>query len=375
MRIVQFVTNLDIGGMERLAVDLALCQQAEGHEPLIYCLTFSGRLGKEAASKGIRVVSFDKPGGPHPATLWKIYRQLRADKPDVLHTHNHLVHHYGVLAGVCAGVPVIVNTRHRAEHFLVNGPRGSEVSNATKDRKSDWIFRATMPWVGCVAMISESTRQFFVKHRGIPQAKTKVILNGAHLERFLEAPAHPGSALPRIRFGNAARLVREKDHFTMLRAFAEVVAAIPDAELRIAGDGPMEERLKEFTKEMNLTQSVTFLGALPETSQFLSDLDVFVLSSLTEGMPISILEAMAAGLPIVSTRVGGVDEAATEGQNALFAEAGDAHGLAEAMIRMAQSPDLAKMGASGRQTVQDRFNIEKTWREYYQLFVSLGSRP
>jgi glycosyltransferase involved in cell wall biosynthesis len=361
--------------MERLAVDLALCQKAEGHEPLIYCLTFSGRLGKEATEKGIVVHSFNKPGGPRPGTLWKIIQQLRRDRPDVLHTHNHLVHHYGVIAGVMAGVPVIVNTRHRAEHHLVNGPEGSQISNAPKDKKSDLIFRATMPWVGCVAMISESTRRFFVEHRGIPMAKTKVILNGAPLKRFLDAPAHPGSALPRVRFGIAARLVREKDHFTLLRAFSEVIAEIPEAELHIAGDGPLQEPLKEFAKELNLTHCVTFLGALPETSQFLSKLDIFVLSSLTEGMPISILEAMAAGLPIVSTRVGGVDEAAIDGQNALFVNPGDSHGLAQAMIRMARSVDLAKMGATGRATVQERFSIEKTWSEYYKLFLSLGSKP
>jgi glycosyltransferase involved in cell wall biosynthesis len=373
VRIVQFVTNLDIGGMERLAVDLALCQLAEGHEPLLYCLTYGGRLADEAAARGIRTHTFNKRPGPRLNTLWSVIQQLRRDRPDVLHTHNHLVHHYGVAAAIFAGVPVIVNTRHRAEHFLVNAPEGSQVSAGTKDMKSDLIFRATLPWVGAVVAISESTRNFFVEHRGIPAAKTRVILNGARLDRFFNAPAHPGSVLPRVRYGIAARLVREKDHFTLLRAFSAVVARVPGAELQIAGDGPMQERLEAFATELNLNNRVTFLGALSDIPQFLSQLDVFVLSSLTEGMPVSLLEAMAAGLPIVATRVGGVEEAVASEENAYLAEPGDAEELAEAMIRMANRADLAHMGSSGREIVRRRFSIEETWRQYHQLFLALGA--
>ena len=374
MRIVQFVTNLDIGGAERLAVDLAECQLADGHQPFIYCLTHGGRLAEEAAAKGVCVRTFGKAGGPHPSTVWKIARQLRRDRPDVLHTHNHLVHHYGVAAAVLARVPVVVNTRHRAEFHFVNNPQGSRISPVAKDRKSDLIFRLTLPWVGSVVMISEATRRFFVQYRSIPEAKTRVILNGSRLGKFLSARAYPGSALPRIRFGVAARLVPEKDHFTLLRAFKAVCAAIPEAELQIAGDGPLRSRLEEFAAELDLAKNIKFLGALGDTSQFLSQLDIFVLSSLNEGMPLSVLEAMAAALPIVSTRAGGVAEAAIGGQNAYFAEVGDAAGLAEAMIRMARSPDLARMGALGPQIVQERFRIEETWRNYYELFRSLGAR-
>lgn len=222
---------------------------------------------------GICVRSFEKPAGPHLSTVWKIAKQLRRDRPDVLHTHNHLVHHYGVVAGRLAGVPVIVNPRHRTEYRLVNEPGGSQVTTESPDKKSDWVFRATMPWTGSVVMISESTRQFFIQHRGIPPAKTRVILNGAHLERFLNIPAHPGSALPRVRFGIAARLVPEKDHFTLLLAFAAVAAEVPGAELQIAGDGPLRDRLIGFAQELNLTNRVTFLGALSDTAQFMSQLE------------------------------------------------------------------------------------------------------
>jgi len=374
MRIVQLVNNLDMGGLERLAVDLAYCQLAAGHVPTIYCLVHPGRIAAEAVANGVSVRSFEKPPGPHLSTVWKMAKQLRLDRPDVLHTHNHLVHHYGVIAGKFARVPVIVNTRHRAEFRFESGPDGSRITTESPDKKSDLIFRATLPWTGSVVMISEATRQFFVRYRGVPKAKTQVILNGANLERFLSVPADPGSVLPRVRFGIAARMVAEKDHFTLLRAFGVVAEEIPGAELQIAGDGPLREQLVEFTKRLKLQNRVHFLGALPHAAQFLSQLDVFVLSSLNEGLPLALLEAMATGLPVVSTRAGGVDEAAKDGQNAYLATVGDSNDLAQAMIRMARASDLRQKGALGQRIVQEQFRIEKTWQGYYELFQALGAK-
>ncbi|MGA2909817.1 MAG: glycosyltransferase [Terracidiphilus sp.] len=374
MRIVQLVNNLDMGGLERLAIDFARCQLADGHQASIYCLTHPGKLAPEAEANGICVRSFGKGAGPQLGTIRKLAKQLREDRPDVLHTHNHLVHHYGVLAARLAGVPVIVNTRHRAEHRLIHGPGGLQISDEPADKKSDWIFRATMPWTDAVVMISEATRQFLVRNCGVPEAKTRVILNGAPLERFLSMPAHPGSAAPKVRFGIAARLTEAKDHFTLLRAFAIVVTEIPGAELHIAGDGELRSQIDALARELNLTDRVTFHGAVSDTPGFFSELDVFVLSSLTEGLPVALLEAMAAGLPIVSTRAGGVEEAAIDGQNAYLVAPGDSNGLARAMIRMARSSDMVRMGALGREMAQERFSIQRTWQEYYKLFVSLSPK-
>jgi glycosyltransferase involved in cell wall biosynthesis len=168
-------------------------------------------------------------------------------------------------------------------------------------------------------------------------------------------------------------MVAEKDHFTLLRAFAIVAAELPGAELLIAGDGPLRNRLTEFTRELKLADRVTYLGALPDTPQFMSELDVFVLSSLNEGLPLTVLEAMAAGVPVVATRAGGVEEAAIDNKNAFLATPADSDSLAAAMIRMARVQDLAAMGDLGREMVQDRFRIEQTWQEYHKLFLSLGA--
>jgi glycosyltransferase involved in cell wall biosynthesis len=368
MKIVQFVNNLDIGGLERLAVELALRQKLAGHEAVIYCLTHRGYFADEAEASGVRVVAFEKPRGPSPATVRSLVKSLIKDRPDVLHTHNHLVHHYGVVAGRIAGVSVIVNTRHRAERQIKEQGARYVLTTNSPDRKADLIYRASLRWTDAVVMISEATREFFVQHRGCPTEKTHVILNGAPLERFFSCPASPGAMRPRIRFGTASRMVAEKDHFTLLAAFARVAKSLPHAELHVAGDGPLRLRIESLIAELNLKERVILHGALRDMPDYLRQLDVFVMASLNEGLPIVILEAMAAGLPIVSTRAGGIHEAAVEGLNARFVDPGDVNGLAQQMIQMAQCHNLAEIGGYGRTLVAERYQIDRTWLEYEKLF-------
>lgn len=373
MKIIQFVNSLDMGGLERLTVDLAHCQKAAGHEPIIYCLTHRGVFADEAEASGIRVTAFGKPGGPSLPTVRTILKTLKRDRPDVLHTHNHLVHHYGVVAGKLAGVAVIVNTRHGAEVQMKEHGTGYVVTTTPPDRKADMIYRASLPWTNAVVMISEATRQFFIRHRGLPADKALVILNGAPLDRFAHCQASPGALHPRIRFGTASRMVADKDHVTLLLAFAQVAKLLPHAELHVAGDGPLHGRIQSLISDLELNEKVTLRGALRDVPGFLSGLDIFAMASLNEGLPIIVLEAMAAGLPIVSTRAGGIPEAAIEGLNARFADPGDANGLARQMIHMAQSPNLAQIGAHGRVLVAERFGIDRTWLEYEKLFDRVRS--
>jgi glycosyltransferase involved in cell wall biosynthesis len=376
MRIVQLVTNLDIGGLERLAVDLAREQKAAGHDARIYCLGHRGAFADQAESSGVAVTAFQKGDGMSPATAWQIARQLRIDKPDILHGHNHLVHHYAVTAARLAGTPVVVNTRHREEVRILEKLDGTGFfrSDESPDKKADFIFRAALPWTNGVIFISEDTRRFFIEHRGISPAGTHVILNGAPLGPFLANPSSPGCRRPVFKFGTAGRMVPAKDHLMMVDAFAIVTQELPMAELHFAGNGPLRDRIAARISELKLEHRVTLHGPLFDMPAYLSGLDAFVLSSLTEGLPIAILEAMAAGLPIVSTRVAGVPEAALEGEIARYAPVSDAKALAAAMIATAKDPDAARMGARGRTLAQTRFTIEQTWKEHEKLFESLLHR-
>jgi len=373
MRIVQLVANLEIGGLERLAVNLARAQKVAGHSPILYCLGQRGAFADEAESYGVPVVAFHKGPGMSPGTVLRIARQLRQDRPNVLHGHNHLVHHYAVSAGRLAGVPVIVNTRHGQEVQILEKADGSGyyLNTASPDRKADQIFRAMLPWTDALIFISEDTRRFFIQHRGIPPARTHVILNGAPLDPFLAKPAAPGSQRPLFRFGTAGRMVLAKDYLLLVEAFAIVARQCPEARLQFAGSGPQRERIEKRIGQLDLGSRVTLHGPVFDMPGYMQGLDAFVLSSISEGLPIVILEAMAAGLPIVSTRVAGVPEAAPEGTVARYAPTGDAPALAAAMLATAADPDLVQLGQNGRLLAQTRFTIEHTWKEHEKLFESL----
>jgi glycosyltransferase involved in cell wall biosynthesis len=356
MRITQLVVNLEIGGLERLAIDLARQQQLSHHDPRIYCLFQAGPLADEAASLGIPVVTFDKPKGLSLRTIRRIARQLRQDRTQVLHTHNAVVHHYGVLAAKLARVPVIVNTQHGT-------------GTLTADPKLARIFRRLLPWTDLVAMVSEGVRSNMVEHRGVPLRKTRVILNGVPLAKFENCQAAPGSRRPLIRFGAVGRLVAAKDHRTLLEAFSRVLTELPEAELHIAGDGPLRPDIEALIASLRLSNPVSLHGAVSDIGPFLSTLDVFVLSSVTEGLPISLLEAMAAGLPVVTTRVNGVIDTASP-DFAEFCDPGQPEQLAQAMLRMARKPDLASIGDTARKAAR-AYGVEQTASHYEHIFEKL----
>jgi glycosyltransferase involved in cell wall biosynthesis len=355
MRIVLLVANLEIGGLERQVLDLAHQQRLSGHDPRIYCLFHAGPLGEEAARLGIPVTTFDKPLGLSLGTLSRIVRRLRADKPEALHTHNAVVHHYGAVAAKLAGIPVVVNTQHG--------------TGTLADMRLSRIFRAVLPWTSLVVSVGEGVRQFLVKERRIPVEKTRVILNGIPLAKFEQFVAHPASRLPAIRFGTVGRLERPKDHRTLLNAFAQVAADLPDAELHIAGGGSLRDDLDEQLRALNLTGRVRMHGARNDVPAFLSTLDIFVLSSVTEGLPIAVLEAMAVGLPIVSTRVNGIGEV-TSPEFAEYCNPGQPAELAEAMLRMAHKPDLGTVGDAARELARNH-GVAQTWWQYERLFQDL----
>jgi len=361
MNIAHVVRSLELGGMERVTLDLAAVQNNTGNSVAIYSVyKHDPSLANAANQAGLRIFQLNKTTGFSIRTLLEMVRQFRRDRVTVVHTHNELVHTYGTIAGRLAGVPCIANTIH--------GTKGG------KDPRLDRNYRALLPWTDAVVTVSSETAAQFDNERLRHPEKFHVIRNGIPVDRFMAFSAQPGSQWPRIRFGTVARLVDVKDQATLIRAFQRVKKTNPHAELHLLGDGPLRTTLESLSKQLQVDQSVIFHGASANVAAFLSDLDVFVLSSLSEGLPIAILEAMSAGLPIASTRVGGISEVAIEHTVADYCGPGDPEALAHAMQSVVNPKRMKLMGRAGQAIARQSFTIEAMSKNYETLYRMVLSK-
>jgi glycosyltransferase involved in cell wall biosynthesis len=356
MKIVQLLPSLDVGGMERLAVDLARQQKVEGHDPSIYCASHPGQFAPEAQAANVPVYSFGKTTGFSPRLVRDLASRLRVDRPDILHVHNALVLHYAVAAACLARVPVVVNTRHGG--------------NGNWDAHCERIWRHAVRWIDSLVFVSEGVREFYVSRDRLSRRNTSVIYNGIDLDKFSSHPAHPAAALPTFRIGSVGRLVPAKDHVTLVQSFALVIASVPGAELHILGDGPCRASISQTAESLGISNRVFLHGASLDVPRFLSTLDLFVLSSIDEGLPISLMEALAAGLPVVSTRLPGLTELAPDSVVAGYCTPGRPESLAEHILRAANRDDLTALGEAARKW-SVRFAIRETWHQYQIVFEAI----
>jgi glycosyltransferase involved in cell wall biosynthesis len=362
MRIVQLVETLAVGGLERMAVELAIAHRDAGHFSAIYTVFEEGPLAEAARKAGVPVTAFRKPPGFRPLAIARLASQLRRDRASIVHTHNASIHHYGALAGRLAGAAV-VNTRHGMG--LHASPR------------QDRYFRAVLPLTGAVVFVCDFGRRHFAARGCAPAAKSRVIHNGIPVASFQSRRASPGAGKPGIRFGTIGRLVEAKAHADLLAAFATVAREVPAAELSIWGYGKLQPQLETQIRSLGLNGRVAYRGIAERPEEALAQLDVFVLSSTSEGLPLVVMEAMAAGLPLVTTRVGGVPEVVPEnapaGRVGWFADPANPASLAAAMLTAARS-DLAAAGDAAYRHAAAHFGVQRMQADYEALFRELSRR-
>lgn len=311
-RMLHITYSLNIGGLERVVVDLAKGLKKKGHIASICCLDGKVPLGEEAELAGIKVFSLNKKPGIALGLPFRLSKIITENGFNLIHTHNEAGLLYGAAAALLAGFANIVHTEHGKEPDYSN-KKALHIAENLLLRK-----------VKSVVAVSEDLKNKLVKSSGMSKNEILVISNGIDVENFYRPDCRDdkrrelGISSEFFVIGIVARLVPLKNHRFLFAIFRELLEGFANLKLIIVGDGPLRADLETFSKEMGISNAVVFLGERKDIAELLSAFDLFVLPSLTEGISITLLEAMASGTPVVASEVGGNSEVIENGNTGLL---------------------------------------------------------
>ena len=364
MRILFLSTSMGLGGADQQLLSAAQVLRDRGHAIRIVSLTPLGPMGLQARSLGLTTDSLEmRRGVPDPRGLARLVRIVRAWKPDVVHSHMVHANLMGRVLRLLVPVPVLVSTIH---NVYEGGPvlmAGYRLSNGLVDH---------------MTIISQAAADRFIGERIVPGRLLTVIANGVDTDRMRNVPPEVRSAL-RGAIGVSdeefiwlavGRFEVAKDYPNMLRAFQEVRSREPRSVLVIVGQGSLQGEAEALAGELGLRDAMRFLGARDDVPAVMSAGDGYVMSSAWEGMPMVLLEAAAAGLPIVATAVGGNGEVVRDGESGFLVPARDSEALGQAMLRLMGLPEEQRraIGKRGREHVRANYGLHRVAERWERVY-------
>jgi glycosyltransferase involved in cell wall biosynthesis len=352
-----------MGGADQQLLSAALGLRDRGHEVRIVSLTPLGEMGARARAAELPTESLEmRRGIPDPRGLVRLVRLVRTWRPTVLHSH---MLHANLMARALrpfTRIPAVVSTIHN----IYEGGRLRMLG-----------YRLTNGLVDHMTIISQAAADRFIRDRIVPRALLEVVPNGVDTERYRSVPAGTRERLRQsLGLGRefawlaVGRFEAAKDHPNMLRAFGRLTAEAGDAVLLLVGRGSLQAEIEALAGKLGLHGRVRFVGTREDVPELMSAADGYVMSSAWEGMPMVLLEAAAAGLPIVATRVGGNQEVVQEGVTGFLVPPGDDQALAAAMLGLMALPEAERraMGARGQDHVRQHYGLGRVVGRYEDIY-------
>ncbi len=377
------VTQLELAGAQKVAVEQARYFWKNGYRVML-CFMYD----KQGLWESLRARE------PYPVVHLRMKRQgqhwvynvicfvnglrillerLKRGRYDILHTHTHYSNLIGVIIGWLMRIPVRVATQHTS---LSCFPR--------------WFWRLSglvmnSRCTSKIIAVSNETKQFCTSRMKVREEKVVVVHNGVDVQEYNPrkvSSSAQDSLRKSIGLSNGdsliltvARLVPEKGHLYLIEAAAQVVKQRPDARFVFIGEGPLRNILEEHTRSLHLQDYVRFLGLREDVAELLSITSVFVLPAIAEAMPLSVLEAMASGVPVVVTDVGGVKEVINNGVSGLIVPPANSNELAQSILKLLNDQHLSRvMGRNARERVMRELGWENTFAQYEVIYDSLLRR-
>jgi len=378
LKILQVAYKSEITGGEKVLLNLVKHLRRRGHHLLVVCPAH-GPLVEVLRREDIDVKVVPLKKSYDFVAALRLRNLILREGVQVLHTHGMLVNIVGRIASKLAHVPVSVSTVHLTRE-LSSGGRAENIREGLKANYYRALDNSTARFNDRIIAVSESVRRDLIS-QGISPDKLVVIKNGIEFEGWQRPNGRKKQrARKREEFGignnsvvgTITRFSKQKDVHTFLYAMSEVVRKYPRVRCLILGDGEQREDLEDLSTRLALNGSVRFLGYREDAREILDIFDVFVLSSLWEGLPLVILEAMAAAKPVIATRVPGTAEAVVDGKTGILVPLRNSERLAESIKRLLENKNLSQsMGKAGRRRVSKYFRLDRMVDETEKLYFDL----
>ncbi|MCK9295291.1 MAG: glycosyltransferase [Desulfobulbaceae bacterium] len=362
--ILHVINSLDIGGAERVAIDLCLGLSQRGRRSILATIEGGGPLEEIVQANNIPYFLMKKKPGFRPSLTIKFLRLFREQNIQTIITHNYSPFRYATIANVLGGNKPLIHVHH-ARSF------------AETDEKRPIRERLLALFAKKIVAVSEDLRQSIIAHDNIPPDKVCVIANGIN-EKVYNAPvdvaqkkASLGLKEKTLVIGCCARLSEQKGHTYLLQALALYNKNThEDWHLLLVGDGELRKKLEDGAKQLGIAEKISFLGSRMDVPELLKVMDIFILTSVWEGMPLTILEAMAAGRAIVCTNVGGVSEVITTEKEGILVPPQDVLSIANAIQKTANSLELRnELSSKAQQKFIANFSLSRTLDHYEEILL------
>lgn len=353
MRIMQVIPVFQLAGAETMCENLCIALKAMGHEvSAISLYTEHTAITQRLEEAGIRVIYLDK----HPGVDFSIYKKLiglfRKEKPDVVHTHIY-ASRYAQPAAILSGVTHRIHTVH-------NVAQREQTNIGKKINRLLFRFFHVTP----VALSAEVQKTIYEVY-GLAEPKVPVVLNGVNISKCIRKESYDNNQVFKVL--HVGRFMAVKNHEAMLHALAKLSVKHPDIRMQFAGEGELLEPMKALARKLGVEEQAEFLGLQSNIYPFMHDADLFILPSVYEGMPMSIIEAMGTGLPIVASRVGGVPDMIEDAVSGLLCDP-TVESIVEKVEEMMDQPKLREHCGRNALIAAERFSAEGMAERYCDIY-------
>jgi sugar transferase (PEP-CTERM/EpsH1 system associated) len=372
--IAHVIHHLWIGGLENGLVNLINRIPEERYRHAIICMDDFSDFRDRLQRNDVQVIAIHKKAGRDPAAKWRLFKLFRELKPDILHSRN--------LSGLDALLPAyLAGINHR-----IHGEHGRDVDDLDgSNRKLQLLRRLHRPLINHYIPLSKDLAYYLQKSVGVAASRITQIYNGVDTDKFTPAsgdrpplPAGAGFAdKDSVIIGTIGRFQSVKDPMNLAEGFIRLLENRPEltarARLVMIGDGPLREPVMRRLAEAGYGELVWAPGSRNDVEAILPAFDLFVLPSLAEGISNTLLEAMACGLPVLATAVGGNPELVTDGESGTLIPAADSSAMATMLERYVRDKSLRlSQGKAGRKRVEEKFSITAMVDSYVRLYDNLG---